>query len=527
MKSIIKIFRSGELINESAAALGDTLLKHIGSVGVFLDSPCGGEGKCGKCLVRLSPDGEQVLACRTKIEGDMCVYLPDEVEMEIAGAERLSGEWRVESGELETRDTSVINDRHWGAKRPIGVAVDIGTTTVVAHLTDLVTGERIATASGVNAQRTYGADVISRIRFCAANGHETLTRLIRGQLASLIRDMCATSGVRSDDIDYVFIAGNTIMEHLAAGFSPVGMGTVPFTPISLFGEEMAAGEDLHVSAEAKIYFAPAISAYVGGDVTAGMLAAGFEDAPNAAVYVDIGTNGEIVLKVDDTYYCCATAAGPAFEGAEITMGMAAVNGAINHVKWDNGLEFSVIGGGSARGLCGSGLLDALAVLLDTGAVDETGRLLGADEIGNDIAGHIGIEDGRNVFRLTTGEDSVYISSSDIRKLQLAKSAIAAGIQTLLNHAGVPDGQVRSFILAGGFGSYMDQFSAARIGLFPECFLPFAQALGNTAGEGAAIALCSETARAALDGIRKRCEYVELSTSPFFNEQFVEQMTFPY
>ena len=511
MPHTIRIYRSGKLVRETEGATGETLLERIGASGEFLDSPCGGKGKCGKCLVRLSPEGEQVLACRTVIDGDMDVYLPDAMDMKIA-----------DSGASHDHAARAGNARH------LGVAVDIGTTTVVAHLTDMETGRRIATASGVNAQRTYGADVISRIQYCADNGHETLTRLIREQLAALISETCAASGACADAVEYISIAANTIMEHLAQGYSPVGMGVVPFAPVSLFGEEMATGDDLPVSANAKIYYAPAISSYVGGDITAGMLASGLEDEAGTVVYLDIGTNGEIAIKTGDTYYCCATAAGPAFEGAEITMGMAAISGAINHVKWEDGLKLSVIGDGEPRGLCGSGLLDALAVLLETGAVDETGRMLGAEEVDHGIAQHLGEVDGKNVFWLTKGGDAggVYMSAADIRKLQLAKSAIAAGIQTLLRNAGVAEDKVDLFVLAGGFGSFMDQYSAARIGLFPEAFLPVSQTLGNTAGEGAAIALCSKEAREALESIRARCEYIELSTSPVFNEQFVEQMMFP-
>jgi uncharacterized 2Fe-2S/4Fe-4S cluster protein (DUF4445 family) len=369
------------------------------------------------------------------------------------------------------------------------------------------------------------------------------------------------------------------------------MGIAPFTPVSLFGDEIPAWEELPASKSANVYFAPAISSYVGGDITAGMLAAGLDKIQNIAIYLDIGTNGEIVLKSGDTYYCCAAAAGPAFEGAEITMGMAAVRGAINHVKWDCGPVTSVIGNGTPCGICGSGLLDALALLLDTGAVDETGRLLGADEIDHEISKYIHKVDGNNVFLLTdsskcgSGEnknnkvniadgvnsksnvadginskvnifdgvnsksniidginnkanifdgknsnsniaDGIYMTAKDIRKLQLAKSAIAAGIQTLLRHAGATEDQVSSFILAGGFGSFMDQFSTARIGMFPGRFLSIIQAVGNTAGEGAALALRSEDARKAIENIRKRCEYIELSTSDVFNEQFVEQMAFP-
>jgi len=513
----VKIYRAGKLVSDTEGVIGETLLSHAGVRGVFLDAPCGGKGRCGKCMARLSPDGEQVLACNTCIDGDMEVYLPDESEMMI------NSEFRIRNSELSTprAPLAILAE----PLSDLGVAIDIGTTTVVAHLTDMATGGRLATASGVNAQRTFGADVINRIQYCAENGHETLTRIIREQIASLIRQTCNISGANVCDITRISIAANTIMGHLAAGYSPVGMGVVPFTPVSLFGAELEAWEGLPASKEAKIYYAPAIASYVGGDITAGMLAAGLKDAKGPDVYLDIGTNGEIVLKAGDTYYCCATAAGPAFEGAEIAKGMASVSGAINQVKWDGGLKLSVIGDREPFGICGSGLLDALAVLLDAGAVDETGRLLDSDEIDHGIARYIGKIGRENVFRLTRDEPGVYVSATDIRKLQLAKSAIAAGLQTLLQYAGVAEEQVASFILAGGFGSYMDKFSAARIGLFPKCFLHVAQTLGNTAGEGAALALCSEDAQKALADIRERCIYIELSTSSVFSEQFVEQISF--
>jgi len=507
----IRIFRSSELVCETEATPGDTLHACVSAAGVFMDAPCGGQGKCGKCLVRLSLDGEQVLACRTPVNGGMDVYLPDEDKMLISGAGAGAG-GPTDSGTIQPREK-------------LGVAADIGTTTIVAHLTDIETGKRISTASGVNAQRLFGADVISRINHCAENGHEMLTRLIREQISSLILETCSASGRSERDIGYVSIAGNTIMEHLVAGFSPVGMGTVPFTPVSLFGDEIPIWAELPAAETARIYLAPAISAYVGGDITAGMLAAGLEDTDGPAVFLDIGTNGEIAMKRGDRYYCCATAAGPAFEGAEITMGMAAVSGAITHVKWDGGLKLTVLGDCEPSGLSGSGLIDALAVLLDTGAVDETGRLLGAAEIDHEIAEMIDSVDGKNLFRFTSGEKGVYMTAMDIRKLQLAKSAIAAGINTLLQTLGVAEEEVKTLYLAGGFGSFMDKRSAARIGLFPRNFLHVARTMGNTAGEGAALALCSRDARAALSDIRERCEYIELSTSRIFNEQFVEQMMF--
>jgi len=522
----ITVIRSGIRICETEGIEGEMLLDRLNAAGVGIDAPCGGMGRCGKCLVRLSPDGKQVQACRTPIEGDMEVYLPEESGMEIIETSDTGAEIIEASDTGHRKSEFSITDNHIRRTPfPLGVAVDIGTTTVVAHLTELETGKRIATVSGVNAQRPYGADVISRINYCAANGHETLTKIIRKQIKSLINQVCTDSGTHTQDIKSVAIAANTIMQHLAAGYSPVSMGVVPFTPVSLFGEEHPVWDDLPTDKATKIYFTPAVTAYVGGDITAGILAAKLEETNGPVVYLDIGTNGEIALKKGDIYYCCATAAGPAFEGAEISMGMAATTGAISHVKWDGELKLSVIGDDKPHGLCGSGLVDVLAVLLDTGAVDETGRLLDRDEIDHDIAQYINEADGKNVFWLEKGETGVCVTAADIRNLQLAKSAIAAGIATLLQHSGIPADRVKALVLAGGFGSFMDLHSAVRIGLFPKSLLSVAKACGNTAGEGAALALCSDAAKEQLSSIRERCEYIELSTSAVFNEQFVEQMMF--
>jgi uncharacterized 2Fe-2S/4Fe-4S cluster protein (DUF4445 family) len=497
------------------------------------------------------------------------VYLPEDTGIEYEDARM-----RTKACGLNATPTQKIADKAavmgTGADtatgsangKKLGVAIDIGTTTVVAHLHDLGTGARLATASGVNAQRSCGADVVSRIRYCAEYGHDTLTRLIRWQIAKLIETACAEAfdggglstytdesartgnnmhaetpddkkaAIHAKDIRYISIAANTIMAHIAAGYDPSPMGTVPFAPTSLFGEEMPAWAGLHVAKDATLYFAPAVSAYFGGDITAGMLAAGLGDGASPAVFIDIGTNGELALKIGDRYLCCATAAGPAFEGAEIAKGMASVSGAIYKVKLYSGadtaknigLTLSVIGDAMPRGLCGSGLIDTLAILLDTGAVDETGRLLERENVGHELATRIRKIGGENVFALTA-DGSVYITASDIRKLQLAKAAIAAGLQTLLNHAGIAAGDVKTFKLAGGFGSAMNPESAARIGLFPECFLPIAEAVGNAAGDGASLALLSAGVRETLRSIRARCEYIELSESVVFSEQFIEHMRF--
>jgi len=390
----------------------------------------------------------------------------------------------------------------------LGAAIDIGTTTVALYLINAKTGEKLASIGGKNAQIPYGADVTSRIKYCVENGHEKLEGLIHEQISEMINKACLLVEAKAENIEHITIAANTVMQHLAADYSPASMGVAPFTTLCLFGESLPVWDNLPAAKNALIYYTPAISAYVGGDITAGLLAAGFEDITEPAVFLDIGTNGEMVLKHNGTYHCCATAAGPAFEGAEIEMGMAAEAGAIDHVwRNANGVEFSVIGEIKPKGICGSGLLDTLAVLLCSGEVDETGRLLSGDKFWLSI------------------EDDIYITAGDIRKLQLAKAAIAAGIQVLLHFAGITETDVKHLVLAGGFGSYMDLQSAARIGLFSKTLLPVAKTLGNTAGEGAVLAVNSKEVQNRLKTIQKQCEYIELSSIAFFNDKFVDEMSF--
>ena len=452
------------------------------------------------------------------------------------------GDFKDEKARLDKAWAKIARSKiNSNTGKKYGVAVDLGTTTLVMHLVDLATGAKLGAVGRLNPQAVYGADVTARIMYCVNNGHETLTELIQAELSDMAHQLIAAhggggdggesadSGERTDSgasvgrsegardsktdsgatqIEQAVIAGNTIMQHLAAGYSPISMGTSPFTTVSLFGKELPAWKTFPLSQNGKIYYTPAISAYVGGDITAGLLAAGFEEINDTALFIDIGTNGEIALKHKGTYYCCAAAAGPAFEGAEITMGMAAISGAIDHVWQNSDVEFSVIGNTAPKGLCGSGLLDLLALLLDTGAVDSTGRLIGTDK-----------------YYLTGATASIYITGEDIRSLQLAKAAIAGGIQVLLHYAGITEKDIKLLALAGGFGSFINTKSAARVGLFPKTLLPAAKAYGNTSGEGAVQALTGENVRKKLENIRRRCEYIELSSNALFNDKFLEEIGF--
>jgi len=414
-----------------------------------------------------------------------------------------------------------------------GVAVDIGTTTVVLYLVDCVSGKKLATISKANEQISFGADVTSRIEYAITHGHSELTNLIREQIASMLSDACEIANISSTKISQIALAGNTVMLHLAEDISPASMGTAPFKPQNLFGLSFPAWSNLNVSRKTSIYYAPAVSAFVGGDITMGLMAAGFEKFDYPALLLDIGTNGEIVLKHNDTYYCCATAAGPAFEGAEIEMGMVAENGAISRVKLSSDkrvIGFSVIGGGEAKGFCGSGLIDLLAALLEKGEIDETGRLMSGDKffVYSD-ASAMGSRRGKTPAELNSSAPpgaAPHISSGDIRKLQLAKAAIAAGIDVLLHYAGINESEIKLLALAGGFGSFLDTSSAARIGLFSKELLPVSYPVGNAAGDGAVLTLLEKDAKERLDKIRNKCEYIDLSANAFFNDRFVKRMGFP-
>lgn len=487
---------------------GESILSALHSAGIAApDAPCGGNGTCKKCLVHVEGLGE-VLSCKTPVTVDMTVTIP-----------------RQNKGAVVAQEGAKVSFP-LTPRTGLGVAVDIGTTTVVAHLYDLHTGEHLGTRSGMNCQRPFGADVISRIQHTIdqPDGLEQLSRAIRGQLAGYLSDLCAAAKRPVEEVKAVTIAANTVMEHIYAGLSPASIAVAPFTPLSLFGDERD-GAGVGLPAGCAVYLAPAEAGYVGGDITAGILASGASKAQRPVLFLDIGTNGEMALgSAADGFVCCATAAGPAFEGAVISQGMAACDGAISAVEWDGAnLNLTVLGGGEAVGICGSGLVDALAVMLDMGAVDETGRLLPPDEAPDEALPYLMEDEEEQVsFRLT---DTVAITEGDVRQLQLAKAAIAAGIQTLLSEAGLNEDDVDTLYLAGGFGNYIRKESAAAIGLLPPSMVERIVSVGNTAGQGAAAVLLSDTARKELDELPQNCRYLELSGHKGFNDFYIECMMF--
>ena len=489
---------------------GQTLLEALqGTKG--LSAPCGGQGTCGKCTVYLAEaEGETaVLACQTRVRDGMTVRVPTQAPLAVALESTAQGGFRPDPG-----------------LAGYGIACDIGTTTVVCQLVELSTGKPLAVLGQGNAQRSCGGDVISRIRAAMDGRLSALTVAIRGQLAEMIQSLCGTAGIPAAEITRMSVAANTTMCHLLDGLDPSGLGAAPFTPVSRFGDCRPAGA-LGLPFDGEAYLAPAVSGYVGGDITADLLAVGADRAEAPVLLIDVGTNGEMALGYGDRFVCCSTAAGPAFEGAQLTCGMTAAPGAISAVEWVDGrLSCTVIGGGEAVGLCGSGLLDAAAVMLDLGAVDETGRMLDVeeDDIPAEAAPYLFLtEDDEPAFRLSA---RVYVTQGDVRKLQLGKGAIAAGVQVLIREYGIGEGGICRLLLAGGFGSCLRPESAARIGLIPQSLLGAAEAVGNAAVEGARMALCSNEAQERLLALRDQMDYRELSGMAAFNAAYMDAMMFP-
>ena len=473
---------------------GESLLELLRRGGFPVSAACGGNGTCGKCKVRLG-DGREVLACRTPAEN-----------CRVSIEENRGGVICTESAAA----------RNVEAREGLGAAVDIGTTTVAVKLFDLRDGRELGVKSAWNVQTPYGADVITRCQYIMEHedGLERLSGLIREQVFGMADELR-----RGEKIDEIFIAGNTVMEHIFMGLSPASIAVAPFKPLSLFD-----GGEVFREKDAALYCAPCVAGYVGGDITAGLLASGLDEKDECSLFLDVGTNGEMALGGRDGFLCCAVASGPAFEGAGISCGMASAGGAVSRVCWtQGGPDFQVIGGGEPKGICGSGLLDLLAMLLKLGIVDETGRLLPPDEAPEGFDRWLTEdENGNGVFHLT---DSVYLSAADVRQLQLAKAAVAAGIEVLTETARIRIEDVDRLYLAGGFGVHLDPHSAAAIGMLPDCLKDRTVSIGNSSLAGAAQALLDRKKRDQLLKIKEKCQYLELSGNQDFNRLYPEHMMF--
>jgi uncharacterized 2Fe-2S/4Fe-4S cluster protein (DUF4445 family) len=477
-----------------------------------------------------------------------------DIERVLAGVDDL--ELRVELPVLRTvgrvlraadyRVTAVIVDEVLIAVQPgdttstlYGIAFDLGTTTVVATLLDLATGTPLAVASMLSKQQPFGADVITRISSIMMDpaAMDRLTGLAHETLRELTAEICTQAGVDPADVLEVAVAGNATMTHIALGIDPEPLGVAPFIMSTRHFPEVLAHEvGLAVHPRARAVVFPSFGAYVGGDITAGLLASGMDRDSRTRLFIDIGTNCEIVLGNSEWLLATAAPAGPAFEGAAIRCGMRAADGAIEVVTMTtDGLDLKVIGDAPPAGLCGSGLVDAVAGLVGLGLLDPSGRLVSeeqAAEIAPGLAPRLTRLGAERVFVLHwlgepgDVEHAIYLSQRDVRELQFAKAAIATGWNILLEEAGLQPADIRQVLLAGSFGSYLSPANAIRLGLVPDLPVLRVVSAGNVAGEGAKMVLLSMRERAGALALLEEVRYVELSDRADFNDRFVEQLAFP-
>jgi len=425
------------------------------------------------------------------------------------------------------------------AKKSYGMAFDIGTTTVVGYLIDLGSGEELSAVAKTNPQIIHGDDVISRIGFAQQpkGGLEKLQKEIVITLNEIIRETTQKAEIDKSNIYETVIVGNTCMHHLFLGLNPIHLAPSPYIPVIKESLSLKVKDipGLSLNPTANIYLLPNISAFVGADILAGILSTSMWKEDKTILLVDLGTNGEVVLGLKKKLWACSVAAGPAFEGARISSGMRAAEGAINKVKIDSKfIIYKVIEDGKVRGICGSGLIDLIAELLKLGLINKSGKLIGREEGNSELSEEIRkrIIKGQkgNKFLLVKGKETengkpLYLTQRDIREVQLAKAAIFAGIKILLKEVNIPLEDIQEILLAGAFGNFIDKKSAVRIGLLPNLPLKKIESVGNAAGRGAEITLCSNKMREVSEEISKKVKYVELSSRLDFQEEFIKAMIF--
>jgi uncharacterized 2Fe-2S/4Fe-4S cluster protein (DUF4445 family) len=573
---------------------GTPLLEAAGRAGIILQTPCGGQGTCGKCKVQVVSEPEPSLACQTKVEASMVVDVPAESRFEtrqqilvtdsgevgdvspvvrkipfkldpptqedarsdMARLYDALGEDIVITEDLTRTVPAFLRRHEWQGtavlvedrlialeagdttKDAYGVAFDLGTTTVVGTLFDLATGSEKGVASRMNAQIAHGDDVISRIqKIRETPGALTqLQEAVLGTINDILDTLASQAGISATHIYEVVVAGNSTMQQILAGYDPSALGEVPFVQVFDKAATLSANRlGLRVNAAAELYLFPQVGGFVGGDTVAGMVAARLDRQEAPVLFVDIGTNGEIVLADGDKLLSSSTAAGPAFEGARITQGMRATTGAIEKVIITDDVVLNVIGNTRPVGLCGTALIDAVAALLTVGIIDETGRILEPDEVPDSVSDALkqrliaGEHDFK--FELASAEESgndtaVYLWQRDVRELQLASGAIRAGINILLRRAGLEAKDLGSVLLAGAFGNFIRRNHARRIGLLPPLPTEHIRFIGNAASLGAKLVLLSEHERHYATDIRHKVEHVDLSMDPEFQMEFGMAMMFP-
>ena len=528
---------------------GTSILEAAGHANIIIETPCGGKGTCGQCRVKVIQNATEPnatererlsekeiadglrLACQAEIKTDMIIDVP--------AASRFLGQKILAHG-VETAcklEPCVSLDPGDSVGRLYGVGFDIGATTIVGTLLDLGRGDSLTTASRANPQIPLGDDVIARIGHAGNHGGlKQLQKLVIDCINEMIDEMCARMGVGIESVYEVTLVGNTTMNHILQGIDPTPLAHAPYHAVLLESRSTPAEElGIRIRPRCSVYTMANIAGYVGGDTVGVILAAGMHEYHGVQLALDIGTNGEIVLGGEERLVACSTAAGPAFEGARISQGMRASRGAIEKVIIDGDVRVNTIGGHPPRGICGSGVIDAVAALLDAGIIEATGRMLAPGELPagmpDALKARLGERKGQPYFELVKPEEGaggrpVRFTQRDVREVQLGKGAIFAGTKIILREYGTSVDELGRVLLAGAFGNFIRRESALRVGLLPDVPEEKVEFIGNAAGTGAKMVLAGRTCREAAEVIARHTEYIELAGRPDFQMEFVEAMIFP-
>ncbi|MFX1416365.1 MAG: ASKHA domain-containing protein [Promethearchaeota archaeon] len=497
-------------------------------LGLYVSSECGGRGTCGKCHVIMQPTPEPS-------EADLSVLSEEDIGQGVRLACEHSAEQNtrviVKQAAAKTKILleGVSKEVEWdvdeGYSEEKGIAVDLGTTTIVAYLMNLSDGVQIGQAAMLNPQIVYGEDVMSRITYAIREdkGSLTLKRVVLAGFNDLVRALSESTGVSVDSIVRMSVVGNPAMHHLLLGLDVSSLGRAPYNPVikeSLKTSGAVLGLD--TAKDVEVYLAPNIAGFVGGDTAAFILSQRLDETDEIILGIDIGTNGEIVLSVRGDLHCCSAAAGSAFEGATIKHGMRGQEGAIEYLRIEDAREapeISVIGDVPPRGICGSGIVDTVAQLRSSGLVSAGGRLQESERVEISPEGeraYIIVERGEN-----DSERRILFTQKDVRQVQLAKGAILTGASFLMGRSGIEVAEVDRVLLAGAFGNYIDPVSALAIGLLPPVGIGKVTPVGNAAGEGAKKMLLSSKMRSLIEQIVPIVDYLELATQEGFAGVFAK------
>lgn len=557
--------------------------------GLNFEFQCGGTGVCKQCKVKIikNTGQEEVLACQLKVIEDLTVEIPvksNKHRILATGIERQvklnpiikksyiqapnpslednRDDWSRITAETKMARTNLkvlqelpekLRENNFNItavtsfdeiiaienqdtrKELLGMAFDIGTTTIAGYLLNLESGEEIARVSALNPQTKYGADLISRIVYASQtpNGLEKLHKELIEQLNGLIAQAVNSTGYTPIDVYAVTAAGNTAMHHLLLKIQPRNLAGSPYVPVVVQQVTVNVAElNLKINPAGRLFALPNIAGYVGGDTVAATLVSQMYKDDKLKLLIDIGTNGEIVLGNSKKLISCSVAAGPAFEGVQIKCGMRGDEGAIDHVFIGEEFKYTVIGERQPLGIAGSGIVDMVAELLKAGIVDSSGRILKPEKITNNL----GIKhkerlkniDDVMAFIICENVETgkiIYINQKDIREFQLAKGAIAAGIEVLLKEYGAIADDIDEVFLAGAFGSYLKHENVCRVGMIPQELLDRITSIGNGAGAGAKLIMLSEEEYKRSETLSKMIKYVELSVHPLFNGIFLNKIRF--